>query len=467
MFGFFGWTRKAYDAVATNKRRRQTNTDLRTEDKLLLPVDRAKLISMTRSLRRNASIVAWAIRKHLDYVSTFNFKCRAKHADPKVSAAINARVEALMDWWSRPLNCDVSGRFALPQMIRMLESGATVDGDSLIYKLSDGRIQIIEGDRIRTPADLGDYAGKVKPEDFTHGIKTSASGAPLLFAVCDRTAGPMGFKLNSLVQAKYVYHHGYFDRYEQTRGISPLSSALNQFMDLYEGQEYALAKMKLAQLFGLKITNGEAVEGDDGKDYEFDFGAGPQTLQLVGQEDAEFMESNSPSVEFQQFMQTGIMIGLKALDIPFCFFDEAHQNYSGTRQAILQYELSADNKRFNLQQKLNALTAWRLGLFIADGELVLPDGMTIDDLKFEWVPVAIPWIDPLKEVTANTLAVQGCFRSRQMICKETGSDFFEVADQIAEENDYLRGKGLNPDIGNVTQVLGEFLNADSGDKKAA
>src|SRR5258707_6848966 len=132
--------RKAYDAVVGGNRRRNVAIDLRTEDKLLLPLDRAKLLSNARSLRRNAAIAAWAIRKHLDYVSTFTFQCRGKYPkgiSPDLATALNNRVEELMNCWSRPLNCDVSGRFSLQRMIRLLEGSATVDGDALVYKISD------------------------------------------------------------------------------------------------------------------------------------------------------------------------------------------------------------------------------------------------------------------------------------------------------------------------------------------
>lgn len=466
MFAFIG---KAYDAVVGNGRRRQKVIDLRTEDKLLLPIDRAKLISDGRNMRRNLAIVAWAIRKHLDYVSTFTFQCSGNcngKLTTEAATALNKRVEDLITWYSRPLNCDVSGRFSLQRMIRLLEGSATVDGDSFLYKMSDGRVQLIEGDRIKMPADVGDFFGNIEPNDFTHGVQVTKTGKPLRYAICERTGAANGFRLTDVAQAKYIYAHGYFDRYDQVRGISPLSAAMNQFFDLYEAQEYALAKMKLAQLLGLKFMHKTPDPDSDGKPYSFDFGSGPQVMDLDPGDDAEFLESKTPSTEFQAFMQMGIAIALKALDIPLSFFDESHTNYSGARQALLQYEQSCDSKRANLQQILTNLTIWRLQLFILDGELVLPDGVTLDDLLLEWIPAGLPWIDPLKEVTANTLAVKGGFRSRQMICKESGTDFFKVADQIAEENAYLSSKGLSPDIENITlQAVGELLNA--GNDKAA
>jgi hypothetical protein len=52
-----------------------------------------------------------------------------------------------------------------------------------------------------------------------------------------------------------------------------------------------------------------------------------------------------------------IQTALKGLDIPYSFFDEAHTNYSGARQALLQYEQSADVKRHDV--RLSHLTSSR------------------------------------------------------------------------------------------------------------
>jgi lambda family phage portal protein len=461
----FAPTNKAYDAIGSNKRRRKVAIDTRTEDKMLLPLDREQLISNSRSLRRNSAIAAFAIRKHLDYVATFNFQCRSGIPE------FDREVENLMAWWSRPFNCDVTGRFSLLEIIRMLEGLATTDGDAFIYKLADGHVQLIEGDRIKTPTNLGDFTNAdIKVEDFTHGVKLSPAGRPLQYAICERTGGfntngYNQFKLQEIADARNLLMRAYRDRYDQFRGISPMSSAMNTLFDLYEAQEYALAKMKLAQLFALKFKHAVPATDagtDNGDDYTFSFGEGPQVIELEGEDDADFLESATPSVEFQSFMQTGIQVALKSLDIPFSFFDESHTNYSGARQALIQYQQSAESKRESLRRILDALTVWRLQLFIQDGYLTLPPEIqTLDDITFEWIGTGIPWIDPLKEVTANSLAVKSGFTSRQRICKESGEDFFTIADEIGTENEYLKSKGLSTDIENITFNAGDLINADS------
>ena len=60
------------------------------EDKHLNVSGRKKLIDTTRDLYRNFAPAAWAIRKHLDYTSTFSFQARTG------DDALNRRIEEFL-----------------------------------------------------------------------------------------------------------------------------------------------------------------------------------------------------------------------------------------------------------------------------------------------------------------------------------------------------------------------------------
>lgn len=442
VFGF------RYDAVLPKNRRQAPDGILRSEDTELMPQERRQLLSGSRNIYRNFALAAWMIRRHLDYVSAFSFQAKTGND------ALDERLEELIAWWSRPENCDIAGRHSLPRLTRMAEARRTIDGDVFLLKVADGRIQAIEGDRIRTPA--GGVPDTVSASDFVHGVKVDASGAATAYCVCQR--GPSGdmqpgnsanFVFERVLPATNVYHHAYFDRFDQVRGISPLAAAINTLRDTYEGFDYALAKMKVSQLFGLVFYRGDPnAAGDitaasDGAGYEVDFHKGPVQLDLDPGDRAEFLESKNPSTEFQSFSQTMISVALKALDLPYSFYAENFTNYSGARQALLQYEQAAEIKRSDVRQMLDVLTEWRFGLFLADG--LLP-GVDASELRWEWVPKGLPWIDPLKEVQANIAAISSGLYSRTRALKEQGIDFYEVADEIAAENEYLSQLGLPTNV---------------------
>lgn len=444
-------TKWAYDAVVPSIKRQQPTGVLRSEDAELTRNERAKLVSAGRDLHRNFALLGWAVRKHLDYVSTFKFQ--AKGADEKK----NNQIEAFVAKWSNRKNFDAAQRHNLQRFLRLLEQRRTIDGDVFVYKLANGRVQAIEGDRIRSPlggvVEMQNAIGQ-KLADGTkvvHGVVIGEFGEATGYMLSRRTGsfingqGATQFTYERTLPAEHVYHHAYWDRFDQTRGISPLAAVYNTLRDVYESFDYALAKMKLSQLLGLVFyrdaadsvgdleedPNSNDADGTAEPKYKVDFGKNIFKLELDGGDRAEFLESKNPSNEFQQFSQTMIALILKAFDIPYSFYAENFSNYSGSRQALLQYEMSAEQRRCDNRDLLNELTAWRLKMAIDDGD---PDlaGVTVEDLRWEWVAAALPWIDPVKETAANAMAVDRGFTSTPRVCKEQGGDAWEIAKEEAD-----------------------------------
>lgn len=438
--------RLGYDAVEDKKRRRPPQVRLLSEDNQLKPSQRKKLVATTRDIRRNCPVAAWGIRKHLDYVSTFSFQARTE--DPE----FNQRLEDLVRWWSRPRNFEVAGRHSRPRFIRLGEAMRTIDGDFFTLKLRSGHVQGIEGDRIRTP--WGGLPEGIDPAEIIHGVRVSKAGRARGYCLCNRNQYGDGFRFARMLPARHVVPHGYYDRIDQVRGVSPLAAALNTLIDRRENFDYALAKNKVIQLFGLvfKRDSEEAVgdvsasldeEGQaDKSETSIDFGRGPFQVDLERDETAEFLESQHPSSGFKELNQAAIMIALKALDIPYSFFAEDFTNYSGSRQALLLYEQSAQGKQQDNRELLDALTAWRIGLWILDDTLELPAGWTIDQLKWEWIAKGIPWIQPLQEMKADGEGIDRGLISRTRVLKRQGLDFYDIADELAAEKEYLEERHL-------------------------
>jgi len=438
----------------------------------LLPKDKRKNLQLnTQDLQRNFPIAAWAIRRHLDYVSCFNFQAKNK------DAGLNRDIEALMSWYSRPANCDVAGRHSLRAQTRINEALRVVDGDMATVTYQTGHLQGIESDRIRDP-------DKIRKDDdrelgnWVQGFDTDRRGRLRRMAVHRRSKSGK-YEFDGYVQAKDFFHLGYFERYDQVRGISPLASALSTFRDVSENFAYALAKTKIAQLFGLvfysdspeEVGNSSVESEDEDGDgtpedrYEVKLNDGPFKLELDERDRAEFLESKSPAIEFQSFNHAMIAAALKSVDIPFSFYDESFTNFFGSRAALMHYIRSTAWKQESLQRHLNSITEFRLVRFIVDRVLRLPRGMQFSDLRWEWVATGVPWWDPLKEIQADMLAVGAGFKSRGMVIKErTGREFRDVVDELADEEAYMIDKGVHVDIPAV--LAANKIEENSDDKDA-
>ena len=434
-----------YIAAETTNTRRDPGTRIQSSDALLDTTKRKRVVEGARELWRNYSVAAWAVRKHLDFVSSFTFQVGTDNPD------FNERLEGLMTWWSRPLNCDASARHSLRKMLRLAEARRVLDGDVFLIKYNTGTLQAIEGDRVRDPAMKGPN------ETWTHGIKTGLSGQLQRVMVHKRNSDGT-YTEERDVSAGNVIQLGYFDAFDQYRGVSPLVSAIPEFQDCMEVKDYARAKAKITQLFALAITKemADTDEDEEADGYQIDLGRGPVKVELDPGDKMEFLESKHPSTEFQAFLTMSLQAALKALDIPWSFYDEAYTNFFGSRSALLLYLQSVKDKRADLQEMLDRITVWKIGQWVGDGTLELPRGYRIEDLHWDWIPSGLPWWDPSKEIDGDIKAIQSKLRTRSEIRRERyGDDWRDVVRKLREEEDFLLENGFDPlEMASVTHGAG-------------
>lgn len=436
---------QAYDAVDGGKRRISVIGSHKSEDKLLNRDGRRRLSGNARDLVRNFSVVAWAVRRHLDYVTQFQFHAQT---DDK---GFNKALEELVERDSRKDRFDAAGRHSLHAALRLLEAHASIDGDGGLLKISNGTCQGIEGDRVRDPEKA------VNLDNWVHGIQRDPAGKALNYAIHRRKNGTQ-LEYERTVPASNMLWHGYYSRFDQIRGIGPIASSLNFFRDVFENFDFALAKAKASMLMGIKvkrnaanaeslgqITGGEDSEGNEDKsEYDVDFGKGPALIDLDVGDDMEVLESATPSTEFQSFTELVLMAALKGLDIPFSFYDESHTNFFGSKGAWFHYERSCKTKRDALAELLDAWTLWRLQLRVLDGTLKLPSKKVLSDMDWLWVPRGTPWWDPAKEVRGDLMAMGAGLDNPQRICREKDrGDFYDNVNKIAEAQEYAKSKGVN------------------------
>ncbi len=424
---FLGFGR--FIAGEAGNKRRDPGTSIRTSDELLTDTKRRRVIEGGRELQRNFAIAAWAIRKHLDYVSTFTFQAMTG------DEALNEYLEGFVEEYSRPVNCHSAGRHSFRKIVRLAEARRVIDGDLFLVKLARGQVQPIEGDRVRDPKDQADG------ERWVHGCDCTPGGAIRKIAVHAR--GKYGrYDFERTVRKRNFLHLGYFDAFDQIRGVSPLASAIADFQDVLEVRDYAKAKAKITQLFALAITREFDDETAGEGIYDVDFSQGAVKMEMDPGDKAEFLESKHPSTEFQAFLQVCLQGALKALDIPWSFADEAYTNFFGSRAALIQYQQSCRDKRADLKEFLNSWIGWRFNLAFANGDLVLPAGVAPSALRWDWIPAGVPWWDPAKEVRGDLAAVEGGLRTLTEIRRERYGDDWKknVIDKRASELAYMREK---------------------------
>jgi len=441
-----------YDAVEDTKKRKQSSPNLRSEDIELQQSQRQQLQAQARDSMRNFSIARWAIGKHLDFVSRFAFASQTK-------TSFDYELQSLMEEYSNePTECDVMGRHTLDRIVRMSEARAVIDGDHLLLKLKDGRIQQVESDRLRSEYGIGIRDGEV------HGVKINKQGRAISYKIWNReTWGGYADPVN--VPADGVVFHGYFptERSDQVRGIGLIAAGLNDFVDAYEWQDLTKATAKLRTAFGMIVTS-NAVEGlgdhsittesQDATDtaqnaakYEVDMGKGPFKLEMDPGEDVKFLYDDSPSQNTFEFFKSTIGFALKSLDIPLSFYDEGLTNFFGQRAALILYLESCKTKRKNLVMNvLRPLTRWKITQWVAQGRLRLPANGDINKIPFAWHPAGVPYWNPSQEINADIQAIQaGLGNWEDIYLERTGRDWFADMLRLKEQQKFIADNEISLD----------------------
>ena len=443
-----------YNAAKDSLVRQSVLTNLQSVDREVNTHDRKKLIARSRDLACNSALVDWALQQHATYNSRFTFQSQTGDRD------LDEKIEWVVNEWSKPGNFEVTGRHSMQEAIRLIEISRTIDGDIGIMKLIDGRVQIIESDRIRTPNDID------SDPDWTHGVRTDAAGAATAYAVHSRALHGR-YELERVVPASNLILHGYYSRFDQVRGIGLLVSAADAFQDIQESFNYALAKAKMMQLFGLKFKrdpNAEPIPSNQIDEAEAKREArrlalkdkASYMIELEQGDDLETIESASPSNEFQEYTKLMMMVALKSLGICYSMFDEKHTNFYGSRAAINQYVELCKPRRASNQHLLEHLTRWRLSKEVLSGRLILPDSMTVNDMLFAWAPCGMPWWKPDEEAKGYLTAITAGLESYSSIARSRGYDFKDIIDERKQDEEYARQNKV------ILPTITENLNLNIG-----
>ena len=435
-----------YDAVELGNRRSRP-IELGSEDDVLRPRDSRQLHSDVRQLYRNTAILPWMIRRHLDFVSGFEFSCSHENKE------FRDTIEKWVARRGKAENCDVTRRFTRSQLMRFSEALRLIEGEVLHVHRADQRWQLVRKDRLKDPEE----AGSLK---WIDGIGVDSDGAPQGYAVYKRLKGG-GHEFEAIVSAEVARLHGYFELgTDQYHGVSPLACGVNDLKDLYSGKTLALAKMKLGQLLALVLTEnqnpipgrvdapGVAKVSDNGagqpKSVKVDLGGEPQTLRLKPGEKAEFLNPQVAGSDFINFNEAVLMLCLKCLDLPYSFAREDFTNWVGQQSAMQIYKASCRHRREANQELLMWHTRIELQAAVLSGEIVLPAGETVDSVleQCTWVPIGLPWWNPSKQIEGDAAAVRHGFTDPFKVCAENGTDYEENLKARKRAEDLAREYGV-------------------------
>ena len=490
-----------YNALDDTTRRRNPQRATSAESHILTSLKRDKASATVRDDRRNMSILAWMIRRHMDNVSRFtpNFRVPGHTPDnqhPEI-AALNATVRRLLRWHSSRRNFDALGRHGRNEWLRMFEACKVIEGDAGGLKAKGGKLQGIEGDRIRKPTDWGKKKPSQKIQDSVtdEGLTFDGDGRRSGFCICRRTTGT-SMEFERIVSDEDMVFDAYWpDRFDSNRGISPLMTALSEGADVRESWEWHLLKIKASGLFGFAFTRTSEDEmlssqGEPNSDYPQDAdghasesaaytqqvsaavkGRGLINLDLDPGDDVKSIESGSPNPNVIPFTREIIRSILLSLDIPFTFYDSLTASFSARIADRNEYEESCEWKREKLIEVLDEVYGgwlfgkWAEADWLGFGSALARAKMTHEEAAayLQWVPAGRPWLDKRSEMAGHILALSAGATSTPRICAQYGKDAYDIAE---EQREYLEAAGAPLLYAQGGQVAVQAIMAAMGEQPA-
>lgn len=372
---------------------------------------------------------------------------------------LNKKIEKLWIRWCKARNCDVTNTQSFTQILRTAVERKKIDGGVLFVKVytENGfipfQLQMIEVDEL----DINQYQPKHKDNKVVGGIEYNSYNRPIGYYI--RKYSLDGMELLSepeYIKAQDVIFYFSKKRFSQIREVSEMAPVMkrirdaNEFMSAVSIKERINAclavfiKKQLPQTAGYGRTNATSNNKNEyagktlspGMIKELNAGDEVQVVNPTGQA----ADATNLMKLHQRLIGAGNGLSYEATSR-----DMSQTNYSSARQAIIEDgETFAEDKEL-IEEVMDEIYETFIISCVLAGKVNIPNFWQNKELYFEhkWIKSPKPWIDPVKEATANKTAVETGEKTFKDISAENGKDWRQSIDDMAEVQAYAQKKGVN------------------------
>lgn len=401
-----------------------------------------------------------------------------RRANGEQNERVNGLLEAAWEAWAQPGGCDLTGQSTFYELQSLVLRRKTVDGEIFVHRVMPQsvepgqiplKLQVLEADLL--DATKTAYGGR----HIYGGVEVDEYGRPVAYWFRPANADDFPNADSTRIPATEILHLFRKTRGVQFRGISELVATVQRSRNSKEIIDAEVMAARIAACFAgfVKTSNPrrsslgrqEIVDGDRIETIE------PGTLNYLSQnEDVVFATPGRPNTSVKDFMQlverrVGVALGLSYEAISR---DLQGGSYSSARQGYLEdrrgYRAAQEYLVAHLCQpvwKWFVEAAYLSGIFSEPGYLTGRSRYT----SARWISPGWEWIDPLKEVQANSQGVAAGQLTLEEVCGARGRDWREVLEQRAREEAYAASLGLTLSYGSAGgQSTGEGGVVESGDQ---
>jgi lambda family phage portal protein len=235
----------------------------------------------------------------------------------------------------------------------------------------------------------------------------------------------------------------------QIRGLPHVAPAMVRLFLLDQYDDAELDRKKTAAMFAGFITKTapeEPMMGEGAADLD---GAAiaslePGTMQvLLPGEDVKFSSPADVGGGYEAFQYRTLLAVSASLGLPYHLVtgDVRQANYSSLRAELVEFRRRIGQLQHGVMAHQLCRPIWRRWLETA----VLSGALDADPVTarpVQWIPPRWDWVDPLKDIQAQVLAMEAGLTSRRKVVEGTGYDIEEVDRENASDAKRAADLGL-------------------------
>jgi len=380
----------------------------------------------------------------------FLLKNKATLTNGKPDRAINRIIEnAWWEWCKKP---DIAGKLSFREICNLVVKCKKTDGEAVVIKhFSKGGflLEVVDPDRLDETFDNVVYPGGNR---VAMGVEINPYFRPLAYHILE--SHPTDFTSNRFQRVRYpsdrVYHVFEVERPGQMRGVPEIQSAI---LDLHQLAGYKEAELTAARISASKMGfyTSDGSDTYSGENREQDGSlvdeVSPGTfVDLPAGKSFTSFDPEHPVAAFGQFVDSCLRIIASALGISYSALanDISKANYSSMRQdALMDRDNWKQEQQFLIESFVGPVFLDWLENFMVQSD----SGLRFSDFERICQPVfrgrGWSWVDPLKEVNAQKVAIEARLKSRESVLAETGDDVEELFADLKNEEEMANEYGIS------------------------
>jgi capsid protein len=418
--------------------------------------DYLRLLEEARDFDRNDVIVGQTINRACDNIVQGGFALDVDTGDPKLDDDLEARWQAES---SDPQLFDLEGERCFHDQERLAWRHTLVDGDVFCLPTEDGPLQMVEAHRCRTPRGT--------KRNVVHGVLLNAATRrrEQFWFTREDVDPSRPVKLVGEIETYDAYDDEgqrqvfqVYDpkRFSQTRGVTalaPIFDACGMFEDINFAK---LVQQQVVSCFAL--FREQAIAAGGGLPIA-DVPYGEQTTQALASGGTRRLEGiapgmeitgrpgeklngfspNVPNAEFFQHVRLIVqLIGINlGLPLVLVLLDGSETNFSGWRGAVDEARKGfRRNQRVFSERFHTPIYTHRVRRWAAEDAALMAAMQRLGPryFKHKWNPPRWPYIEPLKDASADLLRLRNGLSSPRRVHAEHGDNFYEIVDELLTDN---------------------------------